>query len=87
METIRQLITEGKTDEAIRLLDKMIGEDASDPVAYYLRGNAYRKQGDFRQALNNYLLAMEIDPESPAAEARKHLLGIMEFYNKDLYNP
>lgn len=84
---IRQLITQGKTDEAIRLLDKMIGENECDPVAYYLRGNAYRKKGDFRQALNNYLLAIESDPESPAVEAHKHLLGIMEYYNKDLYNP
>ncbi|MCD8263253.1 MAG: tetratricopeptide repeat protein [Tannerellaceae bacterium] len=87
METIRQLITEGKTDQAICLLDKILGENAHDPVAYYLRGNAYRKQGDFRQALNNYLSAIEIDPGSPAVEAHKMLMGIMKFYNKNLYNP
>ena len=55
METIKQLITDGKTDEAIRLLDEYIEKNTSSDEAYYLRGNAYRKKGDIRQALNNYL--------------------------------
>ena len=53
METIKQLITDGKTDEAIRLLDEYIEKNTSSDEAYYLRGNAYRKKGDIRQALNN----------------------------------
>ena len=61
METIKQLITDGKTDEAIRLLDEYIEKNTSSDEAYYLRGNAYRKKGDIRQALNNYLTAMELN--------------------------
>ena len=45
METIKQLITDGKTDEAIRLLDEYIEKNTSSDEAYYLRGNAYRKKG------------------------------------------
>ena len=63
METIKQLITDGKTDEAIRLLDEYIEKNASSDEAYYLRGNAYRKKGDIRQALNNYLTAMDLNPD------------------------
>ena len=44
METIKRLITDGKTDEAIRLLDEYIEKNASSDEAYYLRGNAYRKK-------------------------------------------
>lgn len=44
METIKQLITDGKTDEAIRLLDEYIEKNTSSDEAYYLRGNAYRKK-------------------------------------------
>ena len=82
METIKQLITDGKTDEAIRLLDEYVSSDE----AYYLRGNAYRKQGDIRQALNNYLTAMELNSDSPAQIAHDQLISIMNFYNKDMFN-
>lgn len=55
--------------------------------AYYLRGNAYRQQGNVRMALNNYLESMELDPDGPAAEAYRHLQELLDFYNKDYYNP
>ena len=37
-------------------------------------------------ALNNYLEAIEKNPESPAVNAKKMLMDILEFYNKDMYN-
>ena len=77
METIKQLITDGKTDEAIRLLDEYIEKNTSSDEAYYLRGNAYRKKGDIRQALNS---------DSPAQIAHDQLISIMNFYNKDMFN-
>ena len=45
METIKQLITDGKTDEAIRLLDEYIEKNTSSDEAYYLRGNAFSLTG------------------------------------------
>ena len=55
--------------------------------AYYLRGNAYRQQGNIRMALNSYLESMELDPDGPAAEAYRHVQELLDFYNKDYYNP
>ena len=55
--------------------------------AYYLRGNAYRQNGDVRMALNSYLEAMELDPDGPAAEAYRHLQELLAYYHKDYYNP
>ena len=86
METIKQLITDGKTDEAIRLLDEYIEKNTSSDEAYYLRGNTYRKKGDIRQALNNYLTAMDLNSDSPAQIAHDQLISIMNFYNKDMFN-
>ena len=37
-------------------------------------------------AVNSYLAAEALDPESPAAEARAMLNDIFAFYNKDMYN-
>ena len=33
---------------------------------YYQEGNAWRKQGDFKRALDSYMEAIALDPESPA---------------------
>ena len=49
-------------------------------------GNAYRKKGDWQGAINNYLMAMELNPESPAVNAYKMANEILDFYNKDMYN-
>lgn len=87
MESIRQLILNGQTEEAIRQLDEIIKEDSSNDKAYYLRGNAYRKTENIQMALNNYLTAMELNPDSPAHQAYAMLMNILNFYNKDLYNP
>ena len=48
--------------------------------------NAYRKLGDWQMALNNYLEAIALNPESPAVQARAMAMDILEFYNKDMYN-
>jgi Flp pilus assembly protein TadD len=86
METIKQLISEGKTDEAIFLLEEFIENNKTSDEAYYLKGNAYRKKGDVRQALNNYLIAIELNPNSPAVIAHNQMISILNFYNKDMYN-
>lgn len=54
---------------------------------YFKLGNEYRKKGDWQHALNNYMEAIELDPDSPAVEAKKMLEDILNFYNKDAYNP
>lgn len=85
-EQIKELIGEGEIREAINLLDGLMGEECKDDELYYLRGNAYRKLCDWQQALNNYLEAINLNPESPAKEAHRMLMEILEFYNKDMYN-
>lgn len=86
MEEIKQLIYTGRVEEAIEQLDRYLETHETSDEAWYLRGNAYRKLGDSRQALNNYLRAMELNPDSPAVQAHNMLIDILNFYNKDMYN-
>ena len=78
----------GDVNKAIEALDTLLTQSdfAGKDEVYYLRGNAYRKQGNWQQALNNYQSAIEINPESPALQARKMVMDILEFYHKDMYN-
>jgi tetratricopeptide (TPR) repeat protein len=73
-------------EEIIRRLDVLIAEQPQDDRLYYLRGNAYRKRGDWQMALNNYLEAIELNPDSPAVHARQMAMDILNFYNKDMFN-
>ena len=83
----KELIGKGEVESAINILNQCIADHkACSDEPYYLLGNAYRKQGNWQMALNNYLEAIEKNPESPAVNAKKMLMDILEFYNKDMYN-
>lgn len=86
MEEIKNLIYAGKVDDAIQQLNAYIQEHPETDEAYYLLGNAWRKKGDNRQALNNYLEAIHRNPDSPAKNAYDMLMDILDFYYKEMYN-
>ena len=54
---------------------------------YYKLGNEYRRKGDWKHAIDNYLEAIALDPELPAVEAKQMLDDMFAFYCKDMYNP
>lgn len=54
---------------------------------YYLLGNKYRQEGNWQEAINNYTEAIALDANSPAVHAKEMLYNILNFYNKDAYNP
>ena len=83
----KEWISNGEVKSAIQLLNECIANNkACTDEPFYLLGNAYRKQGNWQMALNNYLEAIEKNPQSPAVNAKKMLMDILEFYNKDMYN-
>ena len=83
---IKELIREGQLETAIEQLSQYIQTNSTDDEPYYLLGNAYRKQENWQLALNNYLEAIERNPESPAVQAHQMMMDILNFYNKDMYN-
>ncbi|NDV65884.1 tetratricopeptide repeat protein [Bacteroides sp. 224] len=88
LKAIKDQLNKGEVEQAIQKLNIYLSnlDSPQKDEAYYLLGNAYRKKGDWQQALNNYQQAIEINPESPAANARKMVMDILEFYHKDMYN-
>ena len=53
----------------------------------YEQGNDYRRQGNWQEAINSYIQAIELDPDSPAVEAKAMLDDILNYSHKDAYNP
>lgn len=87
---IRRMLEESRSSEVIAEVNSMQTSDFSNDVlaqAYYMRGNAYRQQGNMRMAMNSYLESMELQPDGPAAQAYRTIQEILNFYDHDLYNP
>ena len=83
---IRALTASGDTAGALALADEWL-QKQDDAGLHYLRGNALVKAGRRTEAMNAYLHASRLDPDSPAVEALALWRGIMDFYCKDMYNP
>lgn len=91
IQEIKDMLSRSEGEEALKAANEIVkNKSVSREMlanAYYLRGNAYRQQGNVRLALNSYLESMDLDPDGPAAEAYRHLQELLAFYNKDYYNP
>ncbi len=89
LSEIKKIIERGDAETAIDMLSALINNTENEEYkdeAYYLLGNIYRKMGNWQLALNNYLEAISLNPDSPAVHARDMLMDILNFYNKDMYN-
>lgn len=86
-ERLRNLLEQSRADEAIAEMEsyRSEGGEMNDRL-YYLLGNAWRKKGNWQMAMNNYLEALDLNPESPAKQALEIAQEILAFYNKDMYN-
>jgi tetratricopeptide (TPR) repeat protein len=86
-QKLRDLLEASKADEAIAAAEQYRAEGGvMDDELFYLLGNAWRKKGNWQMAMNNYLEAIHLNPESPAQQALDIANEILAFYNKDMYN-
>ena len=84
----KELLNSDKVAEAIELLGRLIEDEDTNlkDEAYYLRGNAFRRGNNWKQAIDDYTRAIELNPNSPALAMRQSCIEILDFYNKDMFN-
>ena len=91
IQEIKDMLSRSEGEQALEAANEILNNKSVSretlATAYYLRGNAYRQNGNVRMALNSYLESMELDPDGPAAEAYRHIQELLDYYNKDYYNP
>ena len=86
-QRLQSLLDQHRSDEAIALVEEYrAGGGVMDDTLFYLLGNAWRKKGNWQMAMNNYLEAVHINPDSPARQALDIANEILDFYNKYMYN-
>lgn len=86
-EKLRQEIKAAPFEEAVNILTNYISQHPDDDEAYTMRGMRYWGAGKRSLAIKDYLAAVRINPSSRATEALKAANEILDYRNKDLYNP
>ncbi|MBO5444291.1 MAG: hypothetical protein J5995_02955 [Muribaculaceae bacterium] len=76
-----------ESKKRLRELDTRITGNPSDEDALIERGRLHWALGHRSAAINDYLAARRLNPEGRAEALLKATYDILDFYNKDLYNP
>lgn len=92
MKTIEEIKQEYSNPDfdVQRSIDEYSAIIAANPhmdEAYVERGLLYWKLGKRAEAINDYNQAIGINPDSRAVQVKEATYSILDFYNKDLYNP
>ena len=87
IEEIKERIRLADYPEAIAVLDEYIAAHPDDDVALTVRGLRHWGASKRSLAINDFLAAIRLNPESRAKEALKAANEVLDFYNKDLFNP
>ncbi|MCM1077714.1 MAG: hypothetical protein NC411_10190 [Bacteroides sp.] len=87
MQTYRDLISEGRLEEALSMLDSMVATCPENGDLLFERGKLRWRLGDRAGATGDYTKAAMINPDGPAAKALENARDIADFFNPDLYNP
>lgn len=74
-------------EEAIEIISAYLELHPESDEALTMRGMKYWGAGKRSLALNDYLAAIRINPESRAKLALQASQEILDYRNKDLYNP
>ncbi len=86
-QTLRELVGGLTADEAVAKLSEYIDAHPESDEALTMRGMRYWGQSKRSEAINDYLAAIRLNPQSRAVQALKAANEILDYYNKDLYNP
>lgn len=87
IESLRAQIKGLEPTAAIAVIDEYLKANPDSDEALTLRGLRHWSAGDRAEAINDYLAAIHLNPESPAREALRAANEILDYRNKDLYNP
>ena len=85
LDEIKEAIRKGLSPE--EGLTDYVETHPGDDEALTARGMQHWSMGDRASAINDYLAAIKTNPESKAKMALKATNDILDYYNKDLYNP
>ncbi len=84
----RQLFEQNELGKAKEMLDQLILENTTDIQLLLLRGRIFYKMQKWGDAMNDFNLVLDLEPENAEAnsglEMAKSILG---YFTPDMFNP
>lgn len=80
-------MAELNVSDRLILLSKHLKAHPDDEDALVERGRLYWSLNRRGDAINDYLAAQKLNPDGKATQLLKATYDILDYYNKDLYNP
>lgn len=77
----------GKDEVSLSALGEFIAANPASDDAYLTRGMLHWRMGHRADAINDLNAALRINPRSQAATMLSSINTILDFYDKDRYNP
>lgn len=74
-------------EQEISRLSEQIKENPQDARLLAERGKLFWRAGRRGEAMSDYTASALIEPEGVGAQLLEYSREILDFYNKDLYNP
>lgn len=87
LQEIKSLIKTLSYSQSVIILTEYISMHPKDDEALTTRGMKHWGAGKRSLAINDYLAAIEINPDSRARQALEVANSILDYRNTDLYNP
>lgn len=85
--TLKEMVADETTERGIEILTEILKSEPYNENAYVLRGRLWWKLNKRSSAINDYLAAKRLNPAGKGAQMLKATYDILDYYNKDLYNP
>lgn len=87
-ESVMKELTAAETPErGVEILTEILKSEPYNENAYVMRGRLWWKLNKRAYAINDYLAAKRLNPDGKGAQMLKATYDILDYYNKDLYNP
>lgn len=80
-----EIYSHNAKDRPFRHTQNEAQEELTPDYAHYLMGNIHYKACEWKEAIEHYLEAVELNTNSPAKEKLEMTYQILAFYNKDIY--
>lgn len=76
---------QGNNKQSINQIESRLEDEPLNDELLVLRGKAFYKAGNWQEAMQCFLDALAVNPESPAKTMLEMTNNILGFYNKDVY--
>jgi len=83
-DVVKQLIDNNKYDEAIQELNLLIETNSSDDELFYLKGKIHQCQSQWKNAINAFQKAIDLNGDSKAVASMEMLDNIIKSLNNKI---